>query len=124
MRAAEIIRQKRDGETLSPEAIANVVAAATAFAQGKPTEWEKYQLSALLMAIWLKGMSPEETAILTRCMTDSGQRELAQPLVVAIPITVTIVNSTSETSPVARVANQRGFTRMLLHARAGARLRP
>jgi pyrimidine-nucleoside phosphorylase len=33
-----------------------------------------YQMVAWLMAVCWKGMSPEETAVLTRCMVESGQR--------------------------------------------------
>ena len=66
MSAVEIIRKKRDGHSLSPEEIRDFVHAA---AMGT---WPDYQLSALLMAICIRGMTPEETAILTREMADSG----------------------------------------------------
>jgi pyrimidine-nucleoside phosphorylase len=69
MRAVDVIRKKRDGGELSTgELGAFVRAAATG------TDWEPYQLSALLMAIVWRGMTPEETAAFTRLMTDSGKR--------------------------------------------------
>lgn len=68
MRAIDIIRAKRDRGVLSPDAI-------QAFVNGAATgSWPDYQLSALLMAIWLNGMKPEEIADLTRCMANSGKR--------------------------------------------------
>ena len=66
MSAVEIIRAKRDGGELSPAAIREFVHAA---AHGT---WPDYQLSALLMAICLRGMTSGETATLTREMADSG----------------------------------------------------
>ncbi len=66
MTAVEIIRAKRDGRELSAGQIAAFVRAA---AHG---EWPDYQLSALLMAIFLNGMTVDETATLTRQMADSG----------------------------------------------------
>lgn len=69
MRAVDVIRKKRDGGELSAEEIASFVHGATTGAG-----WADYQLSALLMATFLRGMSPAETATLTRCMTDSGKR--------------------------------------------------
>lgn len=67
MHAVDVIRAKRDGGELSAEQIrAFVTAAATG-------GWPDYQLSALLMAIFLKGMTPAETATLTRAMADSGK---------------------------------------------------
>ena len=66
MRAVDIIRKKRDGLTLSADEIRAFVVAATAGA------WPDYQLSALLMAIVLRGMNSEETATLTAAMANSG----------------------------------------------------
>ncbi len=66
MTAVEIIRAKRDGRELTAGQIAAFVRAA---AHG---EWPDYQLSALLMAIFLNGMTVDETAALTRQMADSG----------------------------------------------------
>jgi pyrimidine-nucleoside phosphorylase len=68
VRAVDIIRTKRDGEALSREAI-------DAFVQGiTDGSWADYQASALLMAIVLRGMSPDETAWLTDAMVRSGVR--------------------------------------------------
>jgi pyrimidine-nucleoside phosphorylase len=68
LRAVDIIRAKRDGEPLSREAI-------DAFVSGVTNgSWPDYQASALLMAIVLRGMSPQETAWLTDAMVRSGTR--------------------------------------------------
>lgn len=69
MRAVDIIRAKRDGGELTPEQIDAFVAGATTGAG-----WADYQLSALLMAVLLRGMAPAETARLTAAMTNSGRR--------------------------------------------------
>jgi len=68
MRAVDIIRAKRDGGALTREQIAWMVAGA---ADGSVPA---YQLSAWLMAVWLRGMSPEETSWLTDAMVRSGVR--------------------------------------------------
>jgi pyrimidine-nucleoside phosphorylase len=68
MRAVDVIRKKRDGLPLTAEEIENFVVAAT-----KHT-WPDYQLSALLMAIVLRGMDTNETATLTGAMVRSGER--------------------------------------------------
>ena len=68
MRAVDVIRTKRDGGILSPAQIDAFVHGAT------HGTWEPYQLSALLMAITIRGMIDVETAHLTRAMTDSGRR--------------------------------------------------
>ena len=68
MRAVDVIRTKRDGGELSPAQIDAFVEGAT------HGTWEPYQLSALLMAVTIRGMTDAETAHLTRAMTDSGVR--------------------------------------------------
>jgi pyrimidine-nucleoside phosphorylase len=61
-----IIARKRDGHALTRDEI-------TAFVHGVVTgEWADYQTTALLMAIVLRGMTPEETLGLTEAMTRSG----------------------------------------------------
>jgi pyrimidine-nucleoside phosphorylase len=69
MRAIEIIRTKRDGGTLSPDEIDSFVRGATT-----GDGWTTYQLAAMLMAVFLRGMTADETAHLTRAMADSGKR--------------------------------------------------
>jgi pyrimidine-nucleoside phosphorylase/thymidine phosphorylase len=68
MRAVDLIRQKRDGQTLTTEEIEFLVGGLIA---GRIPE---YQWSALLMAILWRGLDPTETAALTRAMADSGVR--------------------------------------------------
>jgi pyrimidine-nucleoside phosphorylase len=66
MRAVDVIRRKRDGGELGRE---EIEAFALAAADGS---WKDYQLSAMLMAIYLNGMSSTEAAILTGAMTQFG----------------------------------------------------
>lgn len=68
MRAVDVIRKKRDGQPLAEDEIDAFVRAAT---RG---EWPDYQLSALLMAVVLRGMDADETAALTGAMARSGER--------------------------------------------------
>ena len=67
MRAVDIIRQKRDGQELSRDEIAWMVAG---IASGDVAD---YQWSALLMAILWKGMTSAETAALCDAMMRSGE---------------------------------------------------
>jgi pyrimidine-nucleoside phosphorylase len=73
MRAVDIIRKKRDGEVLDTAEIESFVRGATA-PEGDPKRWPDYQVSALLMAIVLRGMTPDETATLTLAMIHSGEK--------------------------------------------------
>jgi pyrimidine-nucleoside phosphorylase len=67
LRAVDIIRAKRDGQALSRDAI-------EAFIQGiTDGSWADYQVSALLMAIVLRGMTADETSWLTEAMVRSGR---------------------------------------------------
>src|SRR3989454_4968289 len=68
MRAVDIILSKRDGRMLARAEIRFFVDGVTA------GTLPDYQASALLMAILLRGMSPEETAWLTDAMVHSGVR--------------------------------------------------
>jgi len=66
MNILEIIANKRDGKRLSKEEIDYFI---SNYVKGKI---EDYQASALLMAIYLNGMSHEETVNLTNSMMHSG----------------------------------------------------
>jgi pyrimidine-nucleoside phosphorylase len=68
MRAVDIIIKKRDGGALSHEEISFFVSGVTG------GSWPEYQASSLLMAIVLRGMTPQETAWLTGAMVKSGIR--------------------------------------------------
>ena len=67
MRIIDIIEKKRDKKTLTEAAIEFVV---EGYTKG---EIPDYQISALLMAIYLNGMNYEETAVLTIAMANSGE---------------------------------------------------
>ena len=64
----EIIRAKRDGETLSAGEIGDFIAALTS---GAVTEG---QAAAFAMAVYFRGMSLDERVALTQAMTRSGAR--------------------------------------------------
>jgi pyrimidine-nucleoside phosphorylase len=68
MRAVDIIIKKRDGGALGHEEISSFVTGVT------DGSWPEYQASSLLMAIVLRGMTPQETAWLTDAMVKSGIR--------------------------------------------------
>lgn len=67
MNMVEIITKKKLGQALTPEEIAYFVRGAA------DRSIADYQLAALLMAIRLKGMTPEETTELTLAMAHSGE---------------------------------------------------
>ncbi len=62
-----IIESKREGKILTPEQIQNFVREFTA---GKIPD---YQMAALLMAIYFRGLNTAETTALTLAMRDSGE---------------------------------------------------
>src|ERR1041384_2781565 len=68
MNQQSLIRKKRDGGRFSREEIA-------AFVAGVCTgEWTDYQISALLMAMYLHELDEAESAALTEEMLNSGER--------------------------------------------------
>jgi pyrimidine-nucleoside phosphorylase len=67
MRAVDLIAAKRDGQELSSEEITWLV---RGFTSGDIPD---YQVSAWLMATVIRGMSPRETADLTRAIVASGR---------------------------------------------------
>ena len=62
----DLIEKKKHGAELSDEEIRWMV---TGFTEGSVPD---YQMSALMMAIWFKGMSRRETLTLTMAMAESG----------------------------------------------------
>ena len=66
MHLPSLIEHKREGGTLSADDIRAIM---TGFTRGEVPD---YQMSALAMAIYFKGMSAEETASLTDAMLHSG----------------------------------------------------
>ncbi|MBV9926458.1 MAG: thymidine phosphorylase [Acidobacteria bacterium] len=67
MRPQEIIRKKRDGGELSREEVASFVGGVV------DGSWADYQASALLMAVYLTGMTTVEMEALTQAMLGSGE---------------------------------------------------
>ncbi|MEX2579391.1 MAG: thymidine phosphorylase [Verrucomicrobiales bacterium] len=68
MHIPALIERKRDGGSLTEAEIAGIVGA---FATGGIPD---YQMSALAMAVYFRGMTRDETAALTRAMLESGER--------------------------------------------------
>lgn len=67
MNALPLIEAKRDGAAWSPEQIQSLIAA---HCQGAVPD---YQMAALLMAVYFRGLNEEETRALTFAMRDSGE---------------------------------------------------
>ena len=79
MRTVDIIAKKRDGHELGRDEINFVI---RGYTNGEIAD---YQVAALLMAIYMRGMSSEETVALTEAMLHSGEivdfSELGRPRV-------------------------------------------
>jgi pyrimidine-nucleoside phosphorylase len=67
MKMYDIITKKQSGRELTEEEIEFFV---NGVADGSIPD---YQISAFLMAVWFRGMTEDETVILTECMVDSGE---------------------------------------------------
>jgi pyrimidine-nucleoside phosphorylase len=68
MRPQKIIAKKRDGETLSQSEINSFIKGVTNSA------WADYQISALIMACFVNGLSLDEQNFLTAAMLASGEK--------------------------------------------------
>ncbi|WP_034385828.1 thymidine phosphorylase [Deinococcus sp. YIM 77859] len=64
----DLIRKKRDGETHTRAELEQLV---LGYTRGEVPD---YQMSAWLMAVYLRGMTPQETADLTLVMAESGEQ--------------------------------------------------
>ncbi len=67
MRPQEIIQKKRDGEKLTAEEVQIFISGVT------DASWADYQITALVMAMFLQGLDAEEAAVLTKAMLNSGE---------------------------------------------------
>ncbi|MEY8355083.1 pyrimidine-nucleoside phosphorylase [Lachnospiraceae bacterium 54-53] len=74
MRMYDIIAKKRNGETLAEEEIRAMV---DGYVKG---EIPDYQMSAMLMAIYFRGMNDTETAVLTDAVAHSGDMVDLSPI--------------------------------------------
>lgn len=74
LRIPEIIQKKRDGGELSRDEIESLVLG------GLRGEVPDYQVSAWLMAVYFRGMTPQETTTLTSILQYSGQQLNLPPL--------------------------------------------
>ena len=66
MRMYDLIAKKRDGEALTEEELRTLI---KEYTTGTVPD---YQMAAFAMAVFFRGMSAEETAVLTDAMADSG----------------------------------------------------
>lgn len=74
MQAVDLICRKREGLTLAAAEIEGLIEAYTA------GEIPDYQMAALLMAIYFRGLDREETTALTRAMAASGEQLDLSPI--------------------------------------------
>lgn len=84
MLTANLLAKKRDGHELADDEIRFLI---DGFCDGTVGD---YQMSAFAMAVCLRGMSPRETATLTRAMLESGD---------VLPRDVSLLRGASEQTP-------------------------
>lgn len=65
---SQLIRRKRDGQTLGPDELTEFL---QGFDAGAVTD---YQMAAFLMAVHFRGLAPEELEVLVSAILDSGKR--------------------------------------------------
>jgi thymidine phosphorylase len=75
----EVIQHKRDGQGLSDQEIEAFIRALVARNAENPTPTDA-QAAALLMAIFVRGLNPQELAALTQAMRYSGETLNTAPL--------------------------------------------
>lgn len=68
MNPQDLIRKKRDGGRFSPEEINQFINGVS------DNSWEDYQITALVMAMFIKGLNLNEQNALTEAMLNSGER--------------------------------------------------
>lgn len=68
MNMYDLIKKKRDGGAMSKEELTSIV---MGYTEGSVPD---YQMAAFLMAVYFRGMNPQETVDLTLAMADSGER--------------------------------------------------
>ncbi len=68
MNVAQIISDKRDGQTLTDDQLKFLI---DGYADQSIPD---YQMAAFAMAVFFQGMTTDETTMLTQCMIDSGER--------------------------------------------------
>lgn len=67
MRTYDLIEKKRDGKPLTDQEIQWLV---DGYVKGKVPD---YQMAAFLMAVYFRGMTDRETAVMTDCVARSGE---------------------------------------------------
>jgi pyrimidine-nucleoside phosphorylase len=68
MNPQDLIRKKRDGGRFSPQEINQFIRGVS------DNSWEDYQITALIMAMFIKGLNIREQNALTEAMLNSGER--------------------------------------------------
>jgi thymidine phosphorylase len=68
MNPQDLIKKKRDGGRFSPQEINEFIRGVS------DNSWEDYQITALVMAMFIRGLNLREQNALTEAMLNSGER--------------------------------------------------